>query len=157
MTAYNVTGVNGNGTLMRTEVDRLEMNKAYLVNGTPGTYHFSGPNTGEGVYPNGLLWGVTKRMGDDAPQNAYVLQDQAGAVAFYRVNLPYTIRVPHYGAYLQTPAPMGARILIDQETGIHGVTLTEGEAAPMLNLLGQPTSASLPGLRIEGRAVTFRK
>lgn len=157
ITAYVVTDVRDNGTLVRTEADKFETNKAYLISGTPDTYSFHGPDTPQGVYQNGLLHGVTKNTGEYAPMGSYALQNKpTEGLAFYQVNNAYSYRIKKYTAWLETPAPMGARIIIDDETGIHNVALDETEAIQMLNVLGQRTNATT-GLVIKNGKLNFVK
>ena len=75
MTAYTITGISDT-TLVVEEADFFEMNKPYLVSGTPGTYSFDGPDTPrESHLENGLLVGVTTKKYDVyAPRDSYVLR-----------------------------------------------------------------------------------
>lgn len=155
LNAYVVTGIRANESLIRSRAARLEMNKAYLISGTPGTYHFFGPETEQGVYQNGLLWGVTKKTGEYAPSGSYALQNKSSdGVAFYKVTMPYSYRIQKYNAYLSTPTPMGTRILIGEETGIHNVVLDDDETTQMLNIMGQRTEAAT-GLIIKNGKLLF--
>ena len=58
LTLYEVTSTNGN-ELVKSEVDAIEMNKAYLVSGTAGTYDSAVLRHPTGQYTNGLLTGNT--------------------------------------------------------------------------------------------------
>lgn len=99
LTAYTVTGANG-GVLELTEVESLEMNKPYLLQGTAGTYNFSGPETPEGTFNNSLLTGCTA-YDFFAPQGSYVLQNQTGkGVGFYKVKDADKQKVKKYRAIL---------------------------------------------------------
>lgn len=99
LTAYRVTGANG-GVLELTEVESLEMNKPYLLQGTAGTYNFSGPETPEGIFNNGLLTGCTA-YDFFAPQGSYVLQNQAGkGVGFFKVKDADRQQIKNYHAFL---------------------------------------------------------
>ena len=103
MTAYTVTGTEGN-LLVKEEVAALQMNKPYLVTGTPDTYTFEGPDTPElENLKNGILVGNTTAAPTYAPQASYVLQNlpaQSG-LAFYEVENNGNQRVRQYGAYLR--------------------------------------------------------
>ena len=144
---------------VRSAATELEMNTAYLVSGTPGTYHFHGPDTPQGVYQNGLLHGVTKTTGEYAPKDAYALQNKTTTgLGFYKVNNPYSFRINKYTAWLEMPAPSAApvRIVIDSENGIHSVALDEAEATEMFNVMGQRV-ATHKGLVIKNGKLSFVK
>lgn len=154
--AYNVTDVNGT-SLVLSEATKLEMNKAYLLHGEPDTYQFHGPDTPEGIYQNGLLYGVTKKAGDYAPKGSYALQNNPDTgLAFYKVTKAYNYRIKKYSAYLKAEIPAGARIFIDEESGIQNVEVDEAEAAEIFNVLGQRT-ASAKGLVIKNGKLNFVK
>lgn len=157
ITAYEVTGLNANNTLVLHKAEKLEMNKAYLINGTANTYRFGGPDTPEGVYQNGLLWGTTKNIGEYVPKGSYVLQNNpTTGLAFYQVTKNYYYKIKQYSAYLTAEIPAGARISIDEETGIQNVEVDEAEAAEIFNVLGQRT-ASAKGLVIKNGKLNFVK
>ncbi len=154
--AYNVTDVNGT-SLVLSEATKLEMNKAYLLHGEPDTYQFHGPDTPQGVYQNGLLWGATKYIGEYVPKGSYVLQNNpTTGLAFYQVTKGYYYKIKQYTAYLKAEIPAGARISIDEETGIQNVEVDEAEAAEIFNVLGQRT-ASAKGLVIKNGKLNFVK
>lgn len=156
ITAYTVTGVNANDALVLQKAAKLEMNKAYLIHGTPGKYRFGGPDTPRGVYQNGLLHGVTKIAGEYAPKGSYVLQNQPEGLGFYVVQRNYNIKAKAYTAYLEVSRPSGAPIYIDTETGIQRVELDAAEKAEILNVLGQ-RCADGHGLRIKDGKLMFVK
>ena len=156
-TAYTVTGVNANDALVLQKAGKLEMNKAYLIHGTPGSYRFGGPDTGEqGVYQNGLLHGVTKNVGEYAPKGSFLLQNQPAGLGFYKVKRDFNIKAKAYTAYLEVSRPSGAPIYIDTETGIQHVELDAAEKAEILNVLGQRCADS-HGLRIKDGKLMFVK
>lgn len=103
LTMYEVTGTNGD-ELTKSEATTIEMNKAYLVSGTAGTYTFSGPTTPTGTYTNGLLTGNTKNTTVFVPQNSYVLQNLTSGLAFYSVAADNTQKCSPYRAYLTLPS-----------------------------------------------------
>ena len=103
LTMYEVTGTNGD-ELTKSEATTIEMNKAYLVSGTAGTYTFSGPTTPTGTYTNGLLTGNTKSTTVFVPQDSYVLQNLTSGLAFYHVAADDTQKCSPYRAYLTLPA-----------------------------------------------------
>ena len=154
--AYNVTDLNGT-SLVLSEATKLEMNKAYLLHGEPDTYQFHGPDTPQGIYQNGLLWGATKTAGDYVPKGSYVLQNNPDTgLAFYQVTKNYYYKIKKYTAYLKAEIPAGARIFIDEETGIQNMEIDEAEAAEIFNILGQRT-ASAKGLVIKNGKLNYVK
>jgi len=100
---YEVTGTNGD-ELTKSEATTIEMNKAYLVSGTAGTYTFSGPTTPTRTYTNGLLTGNTNSTTVFVPQDSYVLQNLTSGLAFYHVAADNTQKCSPYRAYLTLPA-----------------------------------------------------
>lgn len=155
LTAYEVTEVRSNGTLVKREVPTLQMNQPYLVRGKAGTYHFHGPETERGTYQHGLLFGTTKKTGEYVPKNAYALKNKTpDGVAFYQVTMGYTERIGCYNAYLQTEVPVGNRILIDSDNGIHEVEMDPQETTELFDLMGRTTTSSA-GLLIRNGKVVF--
>ena len=148
MTAYTVTGTEVN-KLVKEEAVTLEMNKPYLINGTPGTYSFVGPDTPKKEnLVNGFLVGNTTTAQTYAPKASYVLQnltDQDG-LAFYEVENAGSQRVRQYGAYLKPLANDFAsfRFIDDKPTDITIVessktntrAYTIGGAATRINARG---------------------
>ena len=98
--AYKVSSYSGT-VLNYNEVDFLEMNTPYILNGTPDTYTFHGPLTPAGTFTQGLLVGTTA---DDAtiPVGSYILQDQSAGFGFYKTAAPRT--AAQYRAYVSLPS-----------------------------------------------------
>ena len=126
LTLYEVTDVNGN-ELVKTEVDKIEMNKAYLVSGTAGTYNFSGPTTPTGTYANGLLVGNTASGDVYVPAGNYVMQNltNKSGLAFYKVTLSDKQHCSQYKAYLAQPLGLSSLystlLFTDGTTGIESI------------------------------------
>lgn len=105
LTAYKVTGTEG-ASLMKEEVDFLEMNTPYLLSGNQGTYTFEGPDTPvDNHWQSGLLVGNTYKEANVqyAPEGSYVLQKLDGVLGFYKVSADNTQKVRAYSAYLTLP------------------------------------------------------
>lgn len=153
---YEVKGVNNKDMLIYYKTDKIEINKAYLIGGTPGTYSFFGPDTEQGVYRNGLLYGVTKKTGDYVPMGAYVLKNQSEGVGFYKVTQMYSVRANRYQAYLQTESTAGSRIVIGSESGINNIQMDDDDQSTILNILGH-RSQSASGLMIKNGKLIFVK
>lgn len=158
LTAYSVTGVSGS-TLTKTEATKLEMNKPYLITGTPGTYQFKGPQTPEKeALANGLLYGNTTTAQTYAPVNSYVLQNipaQSG-LAFYKVSASNQ-KVGQYRAYLYSPALTDVFTFTDDDTtDINQLEAEEEQTAPAYNLQGQRVNGK-KGLVIMNGKINFIK
>ncbi len=129
LTMYEVTDVEGDA-LTKSEATTIEMNKAYLVSGTAGTYTFSGPTTPTGTYTNGLLTGNTKSTTVFVPQDSYVLQNLTSGLAFYRAATNSQLCSP-YKAYLTLPSGMSglfsALLFTDGTTGIESIEATDSQ------------------------------
>lgn len=157
ITAYNITGVSGD-VLTKTPATKFEMNKAYLINGTPSTYNFTGPDTPKGTYKNGLLYGIT--MPTYVPKDSYVLQNKGGKIGFYRVDVAESFMGKAYSAYLTLDGGMTpARIFVEDEEAIDGIEeiINDNNAAPnSYNLLGQPINNG-NGMVIKNGKLNFVK
>lgn len=131
MTLYEVSSVNGN-ELTKTEATKIEMNKAYLVSGTAGTYEFSGPTTPTGQYTNGLLVGNTASGDVYVPAGSYVMQNLTSklGLAFYKV-VGNTQKCSQYKAYLTLPSGLpglfSALLFTDGTTGIGSIEATDSQ------------------------------
>ena len=79
---YECLSFAGGSKLETKEVDRFEANTPYLVGGTPGTYKLEGYAGKYGdKYTKGVMTGVYFEQ--EPPIGSYILQAQAGGVAFY--------------------------------------------------------------------------
>ena len=88
MKVYGCTGVDENGVLTLVEDESIRRNVPYIVQATPSSsYQFVGPKAiddDKPTFTEGVLVGV---VADNVPLNAgtdYIMQDQAGRVAFYK-------------------------------------------------------------------------
>lgn len=122
------------------------------VTGADFTQDFNGVDTSlEETYTVGLLTGVY----EDTPATAgtYVLQNQSGAVAFYKVTSGYEPTVGKNRAYVNAGA-FGAGIKAfffdeDETTAIEGLdVLTSGEYDAIYNAAGIQVEALQKGLNI---------
>lgn len=163
LTAYTVSGLTGDA-LVKTEAEKLEMNKPYLITGIPGSYNFEGPATPakEGL-TNGLLVGNTTSAQTYAPKDSYVLQNipaQSG-LAFYKVENSGVQKVRQYGAYLDG-ASLGslasALTFTDQESGITQIAAdAETDESAAYSLQGQRLQGQAKGLVIKNGKLNFFK
>lgn len=162
LTAYTVTGTDGD-MLVKEEVSTLEMNKPYLVTGTPDTYSFNGPDTPEAEnLENGLLVGNTTAAQTYAPQGSYVLQNLTqNGLAFYEVENAGSQKVRQYGAYLNADSGISAascfRFTDDEESGIETITEHEEAATEVYNLNGTRLNGNAKGLVIVNGKLTYNK
>lgn len=140
LTLYEVTSTNGN-ELVKTQVDAIEMNKAYLVSGTAGIYQFTGPTTTPtGTYTNGLLTGNTNSTTVFVPKDSYVMQnlDKTG-LAFYKVAANNSQKCSPYKAYLTLPSGLtslySALLFTDGTTGIESIEATDNQQGAVRKVL----------------------
>ena len=162
MTAYAVTGTEGN-LLVKEEVAALQMNKPYLITGTPDTYTFEGPDTPEAEnLQNGLLVGNTTAAQTYAPQASYVLQNlpaQSG-LAFYEVENAGTQKVRQYGAYLKAGSSLTSffKIIDEGATGIKEIQNSEFRMQDYYyNLNGMRVNSNTRGLVIKNGKLYINK
>lgn len=139
LTMYKVTDVDGS-SLVKTPVDKIEMNKAYLVSGTAGTYEFSGPTTPTGTYTNGLLTGNTNNTTVFVPKDSYVLQNlPSTGLAFYKVAANNSQKCSPYKAYLTLPSGStslySALLFTDGTTGIESIEATDNQQGAVRKVL----------------------
>lgn len=159
LTAYTVTETDGN-LLVKEEADKLEMNKPYLVTGTPGTYPFNGPDTPETEnLKNGLLIGNTTAAQTYAPQGSYVLQNlpaQSG-LAFYEVANAGEQRVRQYGAYLKAEHGLTSFFTFNDDEAAGISTVEQQHETPAYNLNGVRVNSNAKGLVIVNGKLYFNK
>ena len=146
--AYTCTALQGN-TVMTNKLDNIPAHTPVLLQGTPGTYTFSGTGTAtESSYTEGLLTGVLESTTID---DGYVLQQQNGVVGFYVVdgNDPKTI--PANRCYLNIPANVTQlSIGLDQTVGIQQTTVPrQNEKA--YDLTGKPVKKNAKGIIIKNK------
>lgn len=146
MTAYVCSGLTDDNYLTLDEVSTLSANTPYIVSGK-GVYTFSGTNTAtEDTYTSGYLTGLLNGM--KAPVSSYVLQNQNGVIAFYKVGDSIQPWIDANHAYLTLPDDMGANIhaiyLDPKVTGIHTVTAEEGNRiVDVYNLSGMKVRSNV--------------
>jgi glucuronoarabinoxylan endo-1,4-beta-xylanase len=139
LTMYEVTATNGD-ELVKTQVYAIEMNKAYLVSGTAGTYPFTGPTTPTGTYTNGLLTGNTNSDWVYVPKDSYVLQNlPSTGLAFYKVAANNLQKCSPYKAYLTLPSGetslYSALLFTDGTTGIESIEATDNQQGAVRKVL----------------------
>jgi len=139
LTMYEVTDVDGS-SLVKTPVDKIEMNKAYLVSGTAGIYQFTGPTTPTGTYTNVLLTGNTNSTTVYVPKDSYVLQNlPSTGLAFYKVANNNSQKCSPYKAYLTLPSGStslySALLFTDGTTGIESIEATDNQQGAVRKVL----------------------
>ena len=151
LSAYCVTDANA-GVLELTEVAELEMNKPYLLQGTAGTYDFSGPETPVGTFNNGLLTGSTESDVFYAPKGSYVLQNQAGkGVGFYEVKDDDKQKVKKYRAFLNITSSSNSFSLgegSDGTTSLEQINSFEAQDLKAYDMFGHPVDPNTKGMII---------
>ena len=125
-----MTYASGNKAVATELTGVIPANTPVLVNANEGQYTFKATATltKKAAKPvSGSLYGVWSE--DVVPEGSYVLQNQSGTVAFYRVDAA-DFKVKANQAYLYAPGAAGAKMLnIDfggEATAINGV---EAEAS----------------------------
>ena len=123
--AYTLTYTSGNNAVATEVKNVIPANTPVLINANKGNYTFKATATltKKAAKPvSGSLYGVWSE--DVVPEGSYVLQNQSGTVAFYRVEAA-DFKVKANQAYLYAPEAAGAKMLnIDfggEATAINGV------------------------------------
>lgn len=163
--AYNLTF---DGTdITASEVTSITADKPVLINAEPGTYRFnSGLDWWQSVdfsthtsTTNGALTGVynTSKPFSYVPEDAYVLQNGADGLGFYKVDAANTIKITSFRAYLtaETSARSLSIVFADETTGISEVSVVKDKN--YFNLGGQRVSKPAKGLYImNGKKVMIK-
>lgn len=123
--AYTLTYTSGNNAVATEVKNVIPANTPVLINANKGNYTFKATaklTTKADKPVSGNLHGVWSE--DVVPEGSYVLQNQSGTVAFYRVDAT-DFKVKANQAYLYAPEAAGAKMLnIDfggEATAINGV------------------------------------
>ena len=155
---YTCAGVEGDGkTLTLVEVDALEANKPYIIE---GAWNETLTGDAQGValnYTVGLLTGTYEDI--DAPDGKYIMQKQNDKVGFYHVDYAYLDanqmtypKVKANRAYLTAPADAaGARAFFfdgGETTGISAIEALANGDAQIFNVNGVQQPRLMKGLNI---------
>ena len=166
--AYDLT-FDGS-VITATEVSKITADKPVLINAEAGTYKFESKlGWWESVNysthtetTNGALTGVynTSLPFSYVPQNAYVLQNGAEGLGFYKVDEENTIKITSFRAYLTAPA--SARMLNivyadNDATAINEVKDGKSVNENVYSISGQRVEKATKGLYIKnGKKVIFK-
>lgn len=150
-----------------TEVTKITANKPVLISAAEGEYRFESnidpfATLDFSTYTettNGALTGVynTSMPFSYVPEDAYVLQDGADGLGFYKVDAANTIKITSFRAYLtaETPARSLSIVFADETTGISEVSVVKDKS--YFNLGGQRVSKPAKGLYImNGKKVMIK-
>ena len=141
--AYTCAAVDGT-TLTLTEVDALEANKSYIIEGA-WNETLEGDAQGTALtYTEGLLTGVYASQ--LAPVDSYVLQNNADGVGFYKVAESKQPTVGANRAYLTVPAAAGGvkAFYFNTETAIKSV-MSGLQSGDIYDLSGRKVSKMQKG------------
>lgn len=119
--AYTLTYTSGNKATATEVTDVIPANTPVLVNATAGKYDFKATTkyTTKSDSPvSGCLYGAWAET--EAPVGSYVLQNQSGTVAFYRVATA-GIKISANQAYLLASGAQGAGVMNVEFGGITGI------------------------------------
>ena len=149
VTVYGSEMIDGD-LLKLSEAGSIVANTPYLVNGTEGTYKFSGYGLADkDVYEDangfvGTYVDYATKVGD------YVLQKQVNSVAFYIVGESAQPTVKPYRCYLTVPASEIKAFFIfdDGATGINGVDAADAEIEAIYTVNGVKVNSLQKGLNI---------
>ena len=166
--AYNLTVENN--VVKATPVSSITADQPVLINAPEGEYQFSSGQDWNYTFAfdthtsttNGALTGVynTSHPFAYVPKEAYVLQNGASGLGFYKVEAENTIKITSFRAYLT--ADISARsleIVFDEDpTGIDNVTAKKTEEnGAYFNLAGQRIAQPTKGLYIvNGKKVVIK-
>lgn len=144
LAAFRCTGVDGR-TVVAEAQTAISANVPLLMQGTPGTYVFRGPNEPENdSYTEGVLTGVYAPV---TLTGGYVLQNQNGVVGFYPVSPDAPVTVPVNRCYLQYDMAYECLPIRFETTGINGVG-ADGTDAPWFDLQGRRVTNPRRGVYI---------
>ena len=144
---YSCAEMNGSD-LVLTEVDALEANKPYVIEGAWNETLTGDAQGTQLTYTEGLLTGVYAQT--QAAAGTYVMQKLNGKVAFYKVSEEKPINVPVNRAYL-TGVSSEAKVLNignGETNGINAIqALIDGDAE-IFNLNGVKQNSLQKGVNI---------
>ena len=166
--AYNLTVENN--VVKATPVSSITADQPVLINAPEGEYKFfSGKDWNHDFSfdehtstTNGALTGVynTSLPFAYVPVNAYVLQNGASGLGFYKVEAENTIKITSFRAYLTADIiARSLEIVFDEDpTGINKVTAKKAEEnGAYFNLAGQRVAQPKKGLYIvNGKKVVIK-
>ena len=116
---YTCAAADG-ASLTLVEVDALEANKPYIIEGAWSETLTDYPLGTALQVTEGLLVGTYERIA--APNGAYILQKQNDKVGFYKVDTSVAQpNVPANRAYVNAPTSGVKAFFLDDATGINGV------------------------------------
>ena len=150
--AWVLTSVNGDSRIQGTKVTEVEANKPVLLKnaGTLTLTSKSGTIAYEAAPVNGLLHGAYASGTVDADN--YVLQNQSGSVAFYKVESGNEPTVTPFHAYLSAPTTQASiRMLVfnfDETTAIEAVGRMPSVVSRCYDLQGRVIDNRRPGVSI---------
>lgn len=148
---FTCEDVNAQSKLVLTSATSIAANIPYILKGTKGeTFQLFGWNNqpeDNADQTNGILTGVY--VAKEAPENSYVLMDQDGVLAFYKVQAGQQPTVGANRCYI-TPASNPAPAFYfgdDSQTGIEGIAI-DVKASQVFDLSGRRVKSAKKGLYI---------
>ncbi len=158
MSAYTCTAEGEALTL--SEVYSLEANTPYVIKGD-GNFEFSGYGlAAKSTYEKGSLIGTYAEV--NAPVGSYVLMQQDGLAAFYKVDEGMESKVDAYCCYLNVPAATAPMFSFERNggaTGIDNSQLTNGNSQLIIyDLMGRRVDTMVKGNMyiVNGRKVVMK-
>ena len=158
VTAYKLTSVEGD-KIMGETLTTIPAGQPVLLEAAATDYTFEATEEAtltadQQPAGDGLLKGVY--VDSYAPASSYVLQNQNGDVAFYKVQNADEQKVKQYTAYLTLPASIqqANRLIFalgeDNVTGVEGVEATAAAATvvEIYDLSGRQVSAPVKGINL---------
>lgn len=147
--AYDITRIEGSHVIM-SPVEKLAMNKPYLVQGTPKTYNFSGPETPTGIFKNGLLESNTEE-GSYVPAGSYIIKEYNGKIGFVKIDNDNEVLCKTTQAYLKvnSDAKFIALSEEDDPSSIEQIgAATDTQDVKAYDMFGRTVNADQKGLII---------
>lgn len=158
MSAYTCTAEGEALTL--SEVYSLEANTPYVIKGD-GNFEFSGYGlAAKSTYEKGSLIGTYAEV--NAPVGSYVLMQQDGLAAFYKVDEGMESKVDAYCCYLNVPAATTPMFSFERNggaTGIDNSQFTNGNSQLIIyDLMGRRVDTMVKGNMyiVNGRKVVMK-
>lgn len=158
MSAYTCTAEGEALTL--SEVYSLEANTPYVIKGD-GNFEFSGYGlAAKSTYEKGSLIGTYTEV--NAPVGSYVLMQQDGLAAFYKVDEGMESKVDAYCCYLNVPAATAPMFSFERNggaTGIDNSQFTNGNSQLIIyDLMGRRVDTMVKGNMyiVNGRKVVMK-
>lgn len=157
MTIYYLNYFPRVDSISYTKKDQFEGDKNYLIHGTPGTYHFIGPDIEFNIGDFDHFWAYTSEAPLESEIN-FIFDIRDGVLGFYQIHEP--TEIGQYESYLKVKNPKKDKYIIniddDDPTSIEHI-ITRPTDSQTYDLTGRRVNANYKGLVIRDGKIYIKK